>query len=100
MNFQRDREKEHLEINLVPMIDVMLVILIFLMITTTTGSARAPLARLSSAASCSTLTKATGVRLTTYWPCAFTSTATSLARSSCFSASAAGRLICSSVYFE
>jgi biopolymer transport protein ExbD len=35
MNFQRGREKEHLEINLVPMIDVMLVILIFLMITTT-----------------------------------------------------------------
>jgi biopolymer transport protein ExbD len=35
MNFQRGREKEQLEINLVPMIDVMLVILIFLMITTT-----------------------------------------------------------------
>jgi biopolymer transport protein ExbD len=35
VNFQRGREKEHLEINLVPMIDVMLVILIFLMITTT-----------------------------------------------------------------
>lgn len=35
MNFQRGREKEPLEINLVPMIDVMLVILIFLMITTT-----------------------------------------------------------------
>ena len=35
MNFQRGREKEHLEINLVPMIDVLLVILIFLMITTT-----------------------------------------------------------------
>lgn len=35
MNFQRGREREHLEINLVPMIDVMLVILIFLMITTT-----------------------------------------------------------------
>jgi biopolymer transport protein ExbD len=35
MNFQRDREREPLEINLVPMIDVMLVILIFLMITTT-----------------------------------------------------------------
>jgi len=34
MNFQRGREKEQLEINLVPMIDVMLVILIFLMITT------------------------------------------------------------------
>jgi biopolymer transport protein ExbD len=34
MNFQRGREKEHLEINLVPMIDVMLVILIFLKITT------------------------------------------------------------------
>ena len=35
MNFQRGRGKEPLEINLVPMIDVMLVILIFLMITTT-----------------------------------------------------------------
>ena len=35
MNFQRGREKEHLEINLVPLIDVMMVILIFLMITTT-----------------------------------------------------------------
>jgi len=35
MNFQRGKEKEPLEIILVPMIDVMLVILIFLMITTT-----------------------------------------------------------------
>ena len=35
MNFQRGREREPLEINLVPMIDVMMVILIFLMITTT-----------------------------------------------------------------
>lgn len=35
MNFQRGRYREELEINLVPMIDVMLVILIFLMITTT-----------------------------------------------------------------
>jgi biopolymer transport protein ExbD len=35
VNFQRGRQKEPLEINLVPMIDVMLVILIFLMITTT-----------------------------------------------------------------
>jgi len=35
LNFQRGKEKEPLEINLVPMIDVMLVILIFLMITTT-----------------------------------------------------------------
>ena len=35
MNFQRGREKEHLEINLVPLIDVMMVILIFLMISTT-----------------------------------------------------------------
>ncbi len=34
MNFQRGREKEPLEINLVPLIDVMMVILIFLMITT------------------------------------------------------------------
>ena len=35
MNFQRGKQKEPVEINLVPMIDVMLVILIFLMITTT-----------------------------------------------------------------
>ena len=35
MDFRRGREKEHLEINLVPLIDVMMVILIFLMITTT-----------------------------------------------------------------
>ena len=35
MNFQRGSEKEPLEINLVPLIDVMMVILIFLMITTT-----------------------------------------------------------------
>lgn len=35
MNFQRGRQKEDPEINLVPMIDVLLVILIFLTITTT-----------------------------------------------------------------
>lgn len=35
MNFQRGKTKEDLEINLIPMIDVLLVILIFLMITTT-----------------------------------------------------------------
>jgi biopolymer transport protein ExbD len=35
VNFQRGKQKEHLEINLVPLIDVMMVILIFLMITTT-----------------------------------------------------------------
>src|SRR6266850_129217 len=35
MNFQRGKGKEPLEINLVPLIDVMMVILIFLMITTT-----------------------------------------------------------------
>lgn len=35
MNFQRGRAKEDLEINLIPLIDVLLVILIFLMITTT-----------------------------------------------------------------
>ena len=35
MNFQRGRNKEEPEINLIPMIDVLLVILIFLMITTT-----------------------------------------------------------------
>ncbi len=35
MNFQRGKLKEPLEINLVPLIDVMMVILIFLMISTT-----------------------------------------------------------------
>ena len=35
MNFQRGRGKEDPEINLIPLIDVLLVILIFLMITTT-----------------------------------------------------------------
>src|ERR1700733_7796264 len=35
MNFQRGRAKEDIEINLIPLIDVLLVILIFLMITTT-----------------------------------------------------------------
>lgn len=35
MNFQRRRSREEPEINLIPMIDVLLVILIFLMITTT-----------------------------------------------------------------
>ena len=35
MNFQRGKEKEPLEINLVPLIDVMMVILIFLMFSTT-----------------------------------------------------------------
>ena len=35
MNFQRGQQKEPLEINLVPLIDVMMVILIFLMISTT-----------------------------------------------------------------
>ena len=35
MNFQRGRYREEPEINLVPLIDVMMVILIFLMITTT-----------------------------------------------------------------
>ena len=34
MNFQRDRTREEPEINLIPMIDVLLVILIFLMVTT------------------------------------------------------------------
>jgi biopolymer transport protein ExbD len=35
VNFQRGRHREEPEINLIPMIDVLLVILIFLMITTT-----------------------------------------------------------------
>ncbi len=35
MNFQRGRGREEPEINLVPMIDVLLVIIIFLMLTTT-----------------------------------------------------------------
>src|SRR5947207_4146650 len=35
MNFNKGKQDEPLEINLVPLIDVMMVILIFLMITTT-----------------------------------------------------------------
>jgi biopolymer transport protein ExbD len=35
MNFRRGLHKEELEINLIPLIDVLLVILIFLMVTTT-----------------------------------------------------------------
>lgn len=35
LNFQRGRTREDPEINLIPMIDVLLVILIFLMVTTT-----------------------------------------------------------------
>lgn len=35
MNFQRGRAREEPEINLIPMIDVFLVIIIFLMVTTT-----------------------------------------------------------------
>lgn len=35
MNFRRGRTREDVEINLIPMIDVLLVILIFLMVTTT-----------------------------------------------------------------
>jgi len=35
MNFQRGKRREDPEINLIPMIDVLLVILIFLMVTTT-----------------------------------------------------------------
>ena len=35
MNFQRGRQREEPEINLIPMIDVLLVILIFMMVTTT-----------------------------------------------------------------
>jgi biopolymer transport protein ExbD len=35
MNFQRGKQREEPEINLIPMIDVLLVILIFLMVTTT-----------------------------------------------------------------
>lgn len=35
MNFRRGRVREEVEINLIPMIDVLLVILIFLMVTTT-----------------------------------------------------------------
>ena len=34
MNFQRGRSREEPEINLIPMIDILLVILIFLMVTT------------------------------------------------------------------
>jgi biopolymer transport protein ExbD len=37
MNFQRGRNREEPEINLIPMIDVLLVVLIFLMVTTSYG---------------------------------------------------------------
>ena len=35
MNFERGKRREQLEINLIPLIDVLLVILIFLLVTTT-----------------------------------------------------------------
>lgn len=35
MNFQRGRERDEPEINLIPLIDVLLVVIIFLMLTTT-----------------------------------------------------------------
>ena len=35
MNFKRDRRRDDPEINLIPLIDVLLVVLIFLMVTTT-----------------------------------------------------------------
>ena len=38
MNFQRDHRRDEPEINLIPLIDVLLVILIFLMVTTTYAS--------------------------------------------------------------
>ncbi len=38
MNFQRGKQREQPEINLIPMIDVLLVILIFLMVTTSYSS--------------------------------------------------------------
>ena len=37
MNFKRGRNREEPEINLIPMIDVLLVVLIFLMVTTSYG---------------------------------------------------------------
>ena len=46
------------------------------------------------------LEKVTGTLSTTYCPVALTSIAISFGRSSCFSVSAVGKLICSSVYFE
>src|SRR5258705_13950024 len=66
----------------------------------TIGSRRPAPALRSAPASCSMLVNSTGALLIRYWPLAFTSTLTSPGRSSCFSASAVGRLICSSVYFE
>ena len=36
MNFRRGRAREELEINLIPLIDILIVILIFLFLTTTT----------------------------------------------------------------
>src|SRR5262245_5118011 len=66
----------------------------------TTGSLRFPPARRISCASWSMLVNQIGALLIVYWPCALTTTEISFGRSGCFSASAVGRLICSSVYFE
>src|SRR6185436_10406176 len=67
---------------------------------TTIGSFSVPPARRISSANCSTLENAIGALLMVYWSRALTTTVTSFGRCGCFSASAVGRLICSSVYLE
>ena len=90
MNFQRGRYKEEPEINLVPLIDVMMVILIFLMITTTYSKYTELQINLPTADAEKQLDRPGEVSVLV----------NARGRSSCFSASAVGRLICSSVYFE
>ena len=59
MNFQRGRSREEPEINLIPMIDVLLVILIFMMVTTTYAQLSGLQINLPQAAGETTSTKET-----------------------------------------
>ena len=59
MNFQRGRSREEPEINLIPMIDVLLVILIFMMVTTTYAQLSGLKINLPQAAGETTSTKET-----------------------------------------
>src|SRR6267378_3548843 len=65
-----------------------------------TGSGLPLAARRNSLANASRVVNVTGVRLTMYWPEADTPTLTWFGRSAGRLASAVGRLICSSEYFE
>jgi biopolymer transport protein ExbD len=57
MNFQRGRSREEPEINLIPMIDVLLVILIFMMVTTSYAKFSELQINLPQAGAASTSTK-------------------------------------------